>query len=132
MVLALPREGCQLPDCLDDLNGAMWAPAHSGVSPGPPPWAPGLLPSSEPHRGQTSQLCIETKPDVNSLSFFFFTETWLPWESLKVEGFSEGEADSSPGPGGALLSPGLPRHLPPWPSTDLWTEVSLVCLSQYL
>ena len=68
-MLALPREGCQLPDCLDDLNGAMWAPAHSGVSPGPPPWAPGLLPSSEPHRGQTSQLCIETKPDVNSLSF---------------------------------------------------------------
>ena len=30
VVLAPLREGCQLPDCLDDLNGATWAPAHSG------------------------------------------------------------------------------------------------------
>lgn len=108
VVLAPPREGCQLPDCLDDLNGATWAPAHSGVSPGSPPWGPGHLPLSEPHQGQTSQLCVETKPNVKSLVVFFLTENWLHWMSLKVEGFSEGEADSSPGPGGAMLSPQPP------------------------
>lgn len=102
VVLAPPREGCQLPDCLHDLNGTMWAPASSllptvvsslGPHPGPRAISPCLSPTEvRPHGFVWKQSLILSL----SLCFFLLKIGYIG--SPSRSSVSDDEADFQPRP----------------------------------